>query len=67
MPKFDRPLKKDFSAIKDEIEAYRLAWRENYALREMIAKALDRNQVNAPDQFTEKLNPYRDPPRPTLK
>jgi eukaryotic-like serine/threonine-protein kinase len=71
----------EFLAVIDDIErteARPLAkgkrdfWRENGALREMIAKAIDRNFANALDQFADnqpaaKLNVYRFPPRPTLK
>jgi hypothetical protein len=61
------PKKKEWSALKDEMEAYRLVWRENLPLREWAAKALDRNHVNAPVDFPEKLSRHRLPPLPVLK
>ncbi len=67
-PKIDRP-KKDVLP-KDDVEAYRLLWREQstFGLREMVAKALDHNFVNKPDEFpAEKLGAYRMPPRAQLK
>jgi hypothetical protein len=42
-------------------------WRSSPALREMIAKALHRNYVNAPEQFPPQLEVYRHPPRPFVK
>jgi eukaryotic-like serine/threonine-protein kinase len=41
--------------------------RSSPALREMIANALRRNAVNAPDQFPPALEAYRHPPRPPGK
>ena len=72
VPKFDRPTKKDAIGMKDDILAYHLLWRENIAIRELVAKALNHNFANAPEQFAEKqpaekLNVYRFPPRPMLK
>ena len=59
--------KKEFG-IHDEIEGFRRVWKENQAMREMTAKALDRNYANDPKNFpAEKLEAYRLPPRPTLK
>ena len=43
------------------------AWKNRPALREMIAKALHRNYVNAPMQFPQQLDAYRHPPRPPTK
>ena len=37
------------------------------AVREMIAKALQRNWVNAKEQFPPQLEPYLHPPRPLTK
>ena len=42
-------------------------WYGNPPLREMMAKALNHNYANAPEEFPDKLKAYRDPPRPTLK
>ena len=69
VPKFT---KKEMQARKDGMEAYRLLWKENPSMREMVAKALNHNYANDPDQFSkhhpaEKLNVYRVPPLPTLK
>ena len=52
---------------KDEYEEYKLLWRDNVPMREMVAKALNHNHANAPMDFPEKLAAYRYPPRPTLK
>lgn len=41
--------------------------RNSPALREMIARALYRNQMNAPEQFPPQLEVYRHPPRPQVK
>lgn len=67
---FPKNPKKDLPVLKDEIEAYRILWKESsaLALREVVAKALDHNYVNKPDEFpADKLGIYRTPPRPTLK
>ncbi len=42
-------------------------WKSRPDLREMIAKALQRNWVNAKEQFPAQLEPYRHPPRPVVK
>jgi hypothetical protein len=39
-------------------------WKSDKGLREMIAKALHRNYVNAPELFPPPLEAYRHPPRP---
>ncbi len=41
--------------------------RSSPALREMIAGALRRNAVNAPDSFPQALEQYRHPPRPPTR
>jgi serine/threonine protein kinase len=70
-PKPERPpLKKAMNPL--EIEAHKLLWKENPSMREMVAKALNHNYANDPNQFgknqpAEKLNVYRVPPLPTLK
>lgn len=62
--------KKDQS---DELEAYKIVWKSNdVQVREMAAKALNHNYANKPEAFMEKgpaerLNAYRQPPRPLLK
>jgi serine/threonine protein kinase len=69
LPKLDRPGKEKLIALRDEIEVYRLLWKDNYgSIREMAAKALNHNYANDPTHFpAEKLDAYRLPPRPTLK
>jgi serine/threonine protein kinase len=52
---------------KDDVEAHRTVWRETHVARELIAQALNRNWANDPAAFPEKLEPYRYPPRATLK
>jgi tRNA A-37 threonylcarbamoyl transferase component Bud32 len=42
-------------------------WKNNLAMREMMAKALYYNQQNNPAAFPEKLKIYLHPPAPTLK
>jgi hypothetical protein len=52
----------------DELEVYRLVWKQNFPMRELVAQALDRNFANDPKNFpADKLEPYRHPPRPALK
>jgi serine/threonine-protein kinase len=59
--------KKD-PGILGEIEGYRQVWKQNPPLRELTAKALDRNLANDRENFpADKLDAYRQPPRPTLK
>jgi eukaryotic-like serine/threonine-protein kinase len=54
--------------IFDEVEGYRQVWKQNPPMREMTAKALDRNFANDEKNFpADKLETYRHPPRPTLK
>lgn len=66
--KLERPMKRDSMPIKDDVEAYRLLWKDDWKIREMVAKALRHNYANAPKQFPmEKLGAYRFPPQPTLK
>lgn len=67
--KRDRPFpKRDSFPAKDYIEAYRLLWKDDWKVREMVAKALQHNYANAPKQFpAAKLDAYRFPPQPTLK
>ncbi|MCS7044792.1 MAG: serine/threonine protein kinase [Gemmataceae bacterium] len=47
----------------DKLPATGPYWKTSLPLREMIAKSLQRNYVNAPDQFPPQLEPYRHPPR----
>ncbi len=54
-------------AFKEEIEAYTLLWKNNPALREMVARAVQANFVNAPKTFPAKLEPLRHPPKATAK
>lgn len=62
------PLPKKANSIRNENEAYRLLWKDNYgSIREMAARALSHNHANDPTQFPAKLEAYRFPPRPTLK
>jgi serine/threonine-protein kinase len=70
IPKIDRPTKKEMLGLRDEVEAYRILWKESssHDLREMVARALNTNYVNDPKQFpSEKMDVYRFPPRPVLK
>ena len=54
--------------IQDEAEGYRQVWKQNPPLRELTAKALDRNFANDRENFpADKLESYRHAPRPTLK
>jgi serine/threonine-protein kinase len=59
--------RKEWLTHQDEIDAYNLLWRNNAPLREMVARALNYNYVNAPDAFPSRLEPYRHPPRPVIK
>jgi serine/threonine-protein kinase len=60
--------KKDPPPLDDTREACRRVWKLNTQVREMVAKALDYNYVNDAKGFpADKLDPYRLPPRPTLK
>lgn len=56
-------VKKDIT----DIDAHRTVWRETHVARELIAQALQRNWANDPVSFPEKLEPYRHPPRATVK
>jgi serine/threonine-protein kinase len=59
--------KKDLPLL-DELQAYKHFWKLNQPMREMVAKALNRNYANDPKNFpSDKLDAYRFPPRPTLK
>ncbi|MSU79633.1 MAG: serine/threonine protein kinase [Gemmataceae bacterium] len=63
-----RPLgKKDAGTLEEELLAYEHLWRLNPQMRGMVANALQYNQVNSPQDFPARLEPYRHPPRPTLK
>ncbi len=66
-PKLTAEQRKMYNAYKDEIEAYTLLWKNNPALREMVSRALQSNQVNAPTTFPAKLEPLRHPPKATAK
>ena len=51
-----------------ENEAYKLLWKDDWKLREMVSRALNHNYANNPGAFpAQKLDAYRFPPRPTLK
>ncbi len=43
---------------------FEAVWKNNPAVRELIAQALHANFVNAPEQFPPQLEVYRHPPRP---
>jgi hypothetical protein len=52
----------------DEFQGYKHVWKLNQSMREMVAKAINRNHANDPTNFpADKLEVYRHPPRPTLK
>ncbi len=59
--------KKNSGTLEEELEAYNHLWRLNPQMREVAAKALQYNFLNAPGEFPARLEPYRHPPRPTLK
>jgi tRNA A-37 threonylcarbamoyl transferase component Bud32 len=59
--------KKDDLKYKEELDAHRVVWRETHVMRELVANALNRNWANEPAGFPEKLEPYRHPPKATLK
>ncbi|MCI0637506.1 MAG: protein kinase [Gemmataceae bacterium] len=44
-----------------------LIWRNNPALREMMARALHHNYVNSPATFPKQLERFRFPPPPNIK
>lgn len=52
---------KKFPKVAIKLDTF---WRNRPELREMIARALHRNYVNAPEQFPPQLESYRHPPRP---
>jgi serine/threonine-protein kinase len=57
--------KKDLS---DEVEAYKYVWKDNPPMRELVAKALNRNFINDEKNFPSKeLDVYRFPPKAFLK
>jgi serine/threonine protein kinase len=66
-PKLTAEQRKQQLAYKEEIEAYTLLWKNNPALREMVARAVQANFVNAPKTFPAKLEPLRHPPKATAK
>jgi eukaryotic-like serine/threonine-protein kinase len=61
------PRKENAALRFEEIEAYLLLWKNNYQVRELVARALTRNYQNDPRDFPAKLERYRQPPPPTLK
>src|SRR4051794_34547179 len=60
----ERPfVKREPLPLKDDVEAYKLLWKDDWQVREMVAKALHHNYANAPKQFpADKLDVYRFPP-----
>ena len=65
-PKPNAPSKRDPTRQVD-LE-YRLLWKDNPKVREIVAKALNQNWANSKDEFpASKLDVYRFPPRPVLK
>ena len=67
-PGYFLKFKRESMPVKDDIEAYRLLWKDDWKVREMVAKALHHNFANAPEQFPmDRLGAYRFPPQPTLK
>lgn len=55
---------KRFEKLPSKLETF---WKSSPALREMIARALQRNFANAPALFPPQLEAYRHPPRPLVK
>ena len=55
------------AAPKDEVDAFRYVWKENPAIRELSAKALNHNYANKPAEFPKELDVYRFPPKPSPK
>jgi serine/threonine-protein kinase len=54
-------------AVGDREKFSQTGWlRQNPKLQVWIARALDHNAANAPDQFPEKLKPLQSPPRPAV-
>ncbi|HZZ82624.1 MAG TPA: serine/threonine-protein kinase [Gemmataceae bacterium] len=58
--------KKDLPLL-DELQGYKHFWKVNQEVREMVARSLNRNFANDPQNFPAELEAYRYPPRPTLK
>ena len=56
--------------LKDDAKIYDLLWKTNppaASLREMAARALQRNYDNDSKKFPSQLDAYRFPPRPLPK
>ncbi len=67
---FKGNLKKEPGKIRDwkeQFDAYRILWKDNPVVREMVARALSHNYQNNPKDFPPLLEPYRQPPRPQLR
>jgi hypothetical protein len=60
-------VRKDVVGLRAQVETYDLLWKNNPQLREMVARALNHNFLNAPAQFPPELEVYRHPPRPVVK
>ncbi len=59
--------KKQDDKYAEDLQGHQRMWREDFAVRELVARALNQNYANSPKEFPEKLEPYRYPPRATLK
>jgi serine/threonine-protein kinase len=53
--------------LTEELAGHTTMWKVDYTVRELVAKALNRNWANDPKDFPEKLQPYRFPPKATLR
>ncbi len=65
--RFDKIKPKKDVPLFGEVEGYKHVWKQYPPMREMVARALNRNFANDPDNFPRQLDAYRNPPRPTLK
>jgi hypothetical protein len=59
--------KKQDDKYAEDLQGHQRMWKEDFAVRELVARALNHNFANSPKEFPEKLEPYRYPPRATLK
>jgi hypothetical protein len=51
----------------EKLDAYRLLWKDNAQVREMVARALVQNKENAPGSFPEALEMYLSPPAAKIR
>jgi serine/threonine-protein kinase len=68
--KGDKKLMREWQAHKEDIDIYNLVWKRAApaaSLREMAARALQRNFENDAKGFPPRLESFRHPPRPVVK